>query len=49
VLVNYGTQSNGVWTLSATLTTGSYNFFAVAQDSNGALSDPSATVTLTVQ
>jgi uncharacterized delta-60 repeat protein len=49
VLVNYGTQSSGVWTLSAALTTGSYKFFAVAQDSNGALSDPSPTVTLTVQ
>jgi uncharacterized delta-60 repeat protein len=48
VLVGYGTQSNGVWTLSATLTTGSYTFFAVAQDSTGALSDPSATVTLQV-
>jgi hypothetical protein len=48
VLVGYGTQSNGVWTLSPVLTSGSYNFFAVAQDNNAA-SDPSGAVTLAVQ
>jgi uncharacterized delta-60 repeat protein len=43
------TPSNGVWSLSVPLPTGSYNFFAIAKDSTGALSDTSAMVTLTVQ
>ncbi len=50
-LLGYGTNTNGVWTLTFTvnLASGSYKLFAEATDSDGVLGADSTLLTLTVQ